>query len=263
MVLRLFPLTCALVAGCGRFGFVELPADARGDSAILPPGDSEANGDAPDSAALFDCRMTHPSALFCDGFEGPREETWDYVIEDNGTVAATTTRAFRGANALEVATDTISAYKAARWGVFFPNEISTGDLHLRAYYWIDGAVTWDEQASIVSSGYSVDPYPSTYLRLGPGEFVLQVDQGTFPFNGDLPRNRWVCVELHIDVDAANGSVDLAVDGVQQFATSGIDTLPGAGYSAMDFGIHYATPNQTAIRLWIDEVIADTSPIGCN
>jgi len=36
-----------------------------------------------------------------------------------------------------------------------------------------------------------------------------------------------------------------------------------GYTNLDVGVHYATPAESASEMWIDDVVADTSPIGCN
>lgn len=251
-----------LLAGCGRVSFQSSDA-ARGDGGILPPGDTMVNGDAPDSAALFDCRMTHPTAMFCDGFEAPLTDTYDYSVIDNGRAEATTTRAYRGSRALEVETFDVADYKSARWGHKFGQEITSGALHVRAYYWVAGTTTFDEQASLLASGYGVEPYPSVYLRLSPGDVVVNVDQTSYTFTGDIPRDRWVCVELAIAIDPAAGQVIVSYDGAPQFTTPATDTLPGGGFSGVDIGLHYATPNQSPVSMWIDEVIVSTAPIGCN
>jgi len=217
----------------------------------------------PDSAALFDCKMSHPTATFCDGFEGPMMESWGYKVVDNATVEATTTRAYRGSKALETATANIDGYKAARWGRWFDEIISSGDLYYRAFYWLSAATSIDEQVSIISLGYGVDPYPSTFLMLAPGELHLNANNNTSVFQGDLPRDRWVCVEMHIAV-SQTGQASIRIDGGAALVTGVTDTLVGGeGYTNLDVGVHYATPNQSPVLMWVDEVIVDTAPIGCN
>lgn len=252
---------CSVLGGCGRFGFE--PLAGSGDGGIRPPIDSTNNGDAPDSAALFDCKMSHPSAMFCDGFEAPLNDVYSYSIIDNGRAEATTTRAFRGSRALEVETFDIAAYKSARWGVFYPFEVQSGDLYIRAYYWVSSGTSFNDQASILATGYAVDPYPSTYIRMGPGSFNMQIDAAGFSFAGDFVRDQWVCLEMHIAIDDVNGVVELAVEGINTMTSGLADTRVGTGYSGVDIGIHYATPDQTPVQMWIDELIADTAPIGCN
>ncbi len=256
-------IACSVLAACGRLGF-EAVGSGSGDGGIRPPVDSMVNGDAPDSAALFDCKMSHPTAMFCDGFEAPLDEVYSYSIIDNGRAEATTTRAYRGTKALEVETFDIAEYKSARWGVFYPSEISTGDLYLRAYYWISSTTEITEQASILSSGYGVDPYPSTFVLLTPGTLTLVSTEGTnTPFTVELPRDQWTCIELRITIEASAGTAAIAIDGLGTLTSVSTDTLPGAGYSGVDIGIHYATPNQAPVHMWIDEVIADIAPIGCD
>ena len=90
------------------------------------------------------------------------------------------------------------------------------------------------------------------------------DRGLFPErDDDIPRDRWVCVQLAITVDPSVGVVKLSLDGSNHM-TASTDTLVGVdGYSAVDFGVHYATPAQGPVVLWVDDVVIDTVPVGCN
>jgi hypothetical protein len=256
-------IACSALAACGRFGFDSGRGSGDGDGGIRPPIDSMTNGDAPDSAALFNCKMSHPTALFCDGFEAPLNETYAYSILDNGRAEATTTRAYRGSRALEVETLAINEFKSARWGMFFPSMIASGDLYIRAYYWISAGTQITDHASILTTGYGVAPYPSAYVLLTPGEITLQSDGNSFTFTRGFPREQWTCLELHIAVDATNGQVDLNVDGIAAMTTPPTDTLAGQGYTGLDIGLHYATPAQAPVEMWIDELVVDVAPIGCN
>lgn len=98
--------------------------------------------------------------------------------------------------------------------------------------------------------------------LVPGQFLITVKGSTFGFTGDLPRDRWVCIELHVAIDPA-GFVELALDGGAAMRTATTDTTVTGGYTQADVGIHYATAAQTPAELWADEVVIDTIPIGCN
>jgi hypothetical protein len=85
----------------------------------------------------------------------------------------------------------------------------------------------------------------------------------FPFAQSVPQGRWLCMELHIAIDATAGSVDVAFDGVPTYQTGPANTTVAGGYTNFDVGVHYATPAQAAASLWIDEVVVDAAPIGCN
>lgn len=251
----------AALTGCGRISFGVSP-DAGPDAAIDAPAVTPFDG--PDSAALFDCQMSHPGALFCDGFEGRMDESWGYEVITNATVDATTTRAYRGTHAFEAHTAAINDYKYARWGRYGEAPIGSGDLYYRAFYWMPSTTVIDDQASFLTFGNGQPPYPSAYVMLSGGMIHVNVDSTSYLFPGDLPRDRWVCVELHINVSPTSGSFDLTFDGGTPMSASGIDTLVGdTGYTNLDVGVHYATPGQSPVDLWIDEVILDTSPIGCN
>ncbi len=57
---------------------------------------------------------------------------------------------------------------------------------------------------------------------------------------------------------------MPTDGETQPLQSGrLDTTVQGGYTNFDAGFHYATPTQPAAKMFIDEIVADTAPIGCN
>jgi hypothetical protein len=148
--------------------------------------------------------------------------------------------------------------------VFYPSAVDTGELYLRAWYWVSSASVWADQASLLSTGNSVDPYPSTFMMFTPSDIHINIDGNTFTFVQDIPRDRWVCVQMHITVDATNGSVEVILDEGTPMVTPATDTLVGIeGYTGVDFGLHYATPAQGPVVMWIDDVVVDTSPIACN
>ena len=121
-------------------------------------------------------------------------EAWDYDVTMNGREEVTTTRAYRGTHALEIETFAVNQYKSARWGTFFDTSVDTGDLYIRVFYWLSSSTVFGEQASLLSTGNSTPPYPSTFVMFTPSELYLNVDSAPFGFTQDFPRDRWVCVE---------------------------------------------------------------------
>lgn len=243
-----------LAAGaCGRFGFDGHTRDG-----------AAAGDDAPPDVPALGCELTHPGALLCDGFEATGMGPWDYQIVMDGTATRTTTRPYRGTASLEIQSDSANAYKAARWGknALFaaPPE---SDLYMRAYYFITSDTTITDQASILIVLNGGPPYPGANVLLVPGHLDLNVSASVTPITFDPPRDRWVCIELHVHVDATAGFGELSVDGAPVVQSQAGDTTVAGGYTNLDVGLHYATPPQGPVHMWIDDVVADVAPIGCN
>ncbi len=188
---------------------------------------------------------------------------WDYTVLDQGTVTQSTTRAYRGMRSLEIQTTGADAYKAARWGKNYVfDEVDSGDMYLRAYYWLTASTVVTDQLSILVVGNGAAPYPSANVLLVPGQMQSNVDGELVVGSFDFPRDRWACLIMHLVV-GASGSLEVTVDGQQVMARTNFDTRVGGGYTNVDIGVHYATPGQGAAQFWIDEVVIDTSPVTCN
>jgi hypothetical protein len=247
-------LACVLaISGC-RFGFDEADRDASG-SAV---GDGQGDG------ALLDCTMTHPTALFCDGFEGATMAPWDYQVVQSGTVQKTTGRAYRGSQALAITSDNSGNTKFARWGHILSAPITTGDIYLRVYYWMTSGTNITDVLGILVAGNGISPFPSTILGLRPGELTITPNGNVFPFTTDFPRDRWVCVEMHVSISSTIGFAEVTFDGTPNlnFRSASTNTDVG-GYTNIEVGVQYANPLQDAVAMWADEVVFDTAPLGCN
>ncbi len=246
-----------LLAACGRIGF---PNGGSDDT----PNDGGGDGPSGDSAPLVDCTVTYPDALMCSTFEGSGMGNWDYTVLDEGTVSLSTARAYRGTQSLEIATTGADAFKAARWGSnYVLDEVSSGDIYIRQYYWMESSTIVSDQLSIMVTGNLVDPYPSANVLLVPGEIHANFANGpTTSATQMFPRDRWTCVVMHIAV-AINGSIEVSIDGTRVLSRTNFDSRVAGGYTNVDVGVHYATPDQGASRMWVDEVVVDTSPVTCD
>jgi hypothetical protein len=241
-----------VLAGCGRIGF-----GTSGDDE--PPAGTER---AIDGTPRVGCDVLHPGALLCEGFESP-SAAWDYTIINQGSAARSTARALQGNASLEAKTFDVTQYKDARWGLngVLP-EITSGDFWIREWYWLETSTTVTDQLSILVTGNFADPYPSTNVVLMPGLLNVNVNGDSHIIAYNFPRGRWVCVELHLDVGAA-GRVELAIDGASVLNVPNVDTRVAGGYTNIDAGVHYATPDQTPAHMFVDEIVAKTSAIGCD
>jgi len=250
-----------MLVACGACGRIGFPNGGSDDTSRDGGSGDAVSGD---SGPLVDCTMTYPSARLCSGFEQSGLGEWDYDIATEGTTDLSTTRAYRGTHSLEIKTSAVDAYKEARWGKNYALDAAmTGDIYIRAYYWLDASTVVTDQLSILVALSGVDPYPSANLLLVPGEMHSNID-GEFasaPF--EFPRDRWTCVRMHLVVATTGGSIDIAVDGTSVLSKANIDTRVANGYTNVDVGVHYATPAQAASHMWIDEVVVDTAPVTCN
>lgn len=248
-------LLVMLAAGCGRIGFT---------STELSPGDGSPTDGASDLQPLQQgCNITHPTALLCDGFE-PVDVAWDYQVEDFGSVTRSEERGAQGDAALKIEIDMIDQFKAARWGKNAVLEfLDSGELHIREYIFMPSTTVVADQLSIMVTGNLVDPFPSANVLLTPGliHAVVEREDTSKPF--EFPRDRWVCIELHLQIDNAAGSISVDVDGETIVSATSLDTRVGGGYSNIDVGFHYATPAQPGSTMFVDEVVAATAPIGCD
>jgi hypothetical protein len=80
----------------------------------------------------------------------------------------------------------------------------------------------------------------------------------------FPRDRWVCVQLDLDVSDTNGSFTLSIDGQSVLAQGPpLDTLPGAVFVYLTAGIDFSGFEQNGpARVYIDDVVVDIPPIAC-
>jgi hypothetical protein len=232
-------LAIALLAAC-RFNF---DAQATG-------GDD--TGDAPPQPRV-DC-AGHETALFCDGFEDPALSAWKI---DGMASRATATR-MHGAAALQV--DTPGSQQLAQAKVTFA-PVTSGLLAARGWFFVPAQsdVLHFDLIDIKSSvgdlavlGYF--DHLVIYQNLGT--------PGVGPETVTVPLDRWMCIEVQIQVSDP-GRIDLWLDDVLVSSITNIDALPSTGFTWMAVGLPWTDDGQTALRAFVDEVIIDTKPIGCD
>jgi|GEM_PF-6496473 len=227
-------------AGCGRVGFGSADAaldagDVAGDSA--PP-----------------C-----TALFCDGFEDPSLATWGVAVDPGATANRDAAFGFRGASLH--ATSPAGTQLADRFVDVFPVS-APADVWVRVYVFAASGMTLDVEplhlANVAGTHQLVFSLYDDATDIHAHGFAGSVSSvgGAVP-----PRDTWVCYELHVAI-GANGLVELYRDGALVVMEPAIDTRPpGGDLSRLRVGI----PNKPTMfdeTLFVDEVAADTTRIGC-
>ena len=84
---------------------------------------------------------------------------------------------------------------------------------------------------------------------------------TFPL--PVYRNTWMCIEIHVRFDATDGAIEMFWDGERVAMLTGIDTTAPRGLERIHAGIAWKDVDAAMREVYVDEVVADTSRIGCD
>jgi hypothetical protein len=259
---------CIAGTGCVALG----PDAGPSDSGPPDGGPPDAPADAPRDAGpppLDDtaCDDVHAGAIVCDGFESGDGSMWGATIESPGgalDVLGPPPVPYRGAYAV-----------SARWAMDARVEAyleleplgtprTSGDLYLRGYVYVPGTTAFDT-VNFLGLGENVSPVEGTTVMLRMGSLATYSGTAgtTLQSSFALPRDTWLCVELHVRIGNA-GAIDLYADEMRVAGADPIDTLPGGGISRLTIGAAQYDPRTTpAGTIHLDEVVLDDAPIGCD
>lgn len=214
--------------------------------------DAAADGPLADDAPAATC-----SGLFCDGFD-EGVVRWHGTEIDDGARAEAATFGRRGGSLLAespIGTQTAAAFV----DVLSP---LPADVYVRAFVYVPRGGTLDLEPIAVSS------VPPTH-QIVASLYDDGVDVHAHGMAGDfseiasmmVPRERWLCLELHVSV-GASGQVDLFIDDTRVAARSSLDTRPPSGaLPRVSVGIP-SNPIGIAGRIHIDDVVVAAQRIGC-
>jgi hypothetical protein len=205
----------------------------------------------------------YPGALFCDGFEDPKLMRWSYSVLMNGTAMRTTARKRSGMAALHATTGAAAQDNAARYATKALDQQTSGDAWLRFYDYLPSStvITTSFSAGVMSE--LEEPYHGFFLIVLPTRVDIGSFGGYFTGTAAFPRDRWVCVELHVMIDPADGAFEAFLDSALVARATKLNTLPDHGYTAAEVGIHYADKDQGPVEIYVDDVVVSRSRIGCN
>jgi hypothetical protein len=242
------------------------PADGHVADVTPPPPDAG----APDSAPKTGCQGALASALLCEGFEDVELPRWQRLVS-NGSVVRVTQPVLVGMGALE-------ARSVARGGNGFMiagglGGKTSGTLHLRAHVRVPVGVALNG-VTVLALGENHAPRGGISVVLADSGLlvvlkprgqqapeVIVAGSGPTPFR--IARDRWQCVQLQTVIGRGSGSVRLSVDGQVAVQSGGVDTLPAGGFEEVSVGMVYSTPDQTPIKIGVDELAVSANPLPCN
>ena len=230
-------------SGCGRVGFDATPTDVFADSG------ADTFDAGPPCPAL-------PGIEFCESFEGaPKLGT---LV---GNVTVDPLRAYRGTMSQHAAT-TAASETSWQIGQVLPT-LTSGDLYARWFVYLPGTVTSAHLASV----HLVENLPPFHgiifgVRDGVAE-LTSTEAGITAFSTvSIPRDRWVCLQMHVQISDTAGAIDGAVDGQPFGVKTNIDTAPAAGYRNVHVGVFSTGFATGPIEMWSDDVAVGTQPIPC-
>jgi hypothetical protein len=167
---------------------------------------------------------------------------------------------FDGDGALRVETGDDYSVAAVHATVFPP--MSTGEIWVRSYYYFPSASPL-ENLEVAGLG-SVDRSEETVVFASSGASDFHCHGYAGDFRESLPaapdRDTWICLEQHIVFDAVAGEIEIYVDDVLAGERTGIDTTSRMGITTIEAGIVWQM--QPGTTVYVDEVVGDTSRIGC-
>ncbi len=251
---------------CNTATNVCMEGSGDGGNPMGPDGGSPDAGSPDAGPAPVDtaCDDILSSAIFCDGFEDATLSAWESKYSMYGSFGQETTRVYRGRGSLHALTTMGMGY-ANLYDEPLP-AISSGDLYARFYAYIPSGFT-AVLADFLYMGSTTDPYDGMYVGISAAESMnLYFDMGTYYVQSGVdafPRDRWMCIQVHLGLSDSSGTAELRVDGAVIASDSGIDTLPAGGYTDLSAGIVYTDPTQSKAQVYLDDLAVGTSPLPCD
>jgi hypothetical protein len=205
----------------------------------------------------------------CDGFETGPASFWNAPLSSGGTSATTTdtAHAFRGTHSLHVVTDAFTAMDGGASVVYATlNETSflPTSLYLREYLYVPSGFP-GEPGGIANYEQHALPFQQIVLDLDSQSFTVfdSIDQTSQHATGEvIPYDQWFCVEWSA-IEGTKGATTVKVnDKLLTGLSAPVNTMASPPFDELAIGLISSVANTPKRELWIDEVIIDSSPIGC-
>jgi hypothetical protein len=260
---------CSLLTSFDDLSGGQVTAEAGADSngeAGADTGGADAGDDASgndDAAGALNC--ADAGVFLCEDFEGPIDlQKWPIREAYEGTVTLDPTRSHRGTSSLHVHTDPNDAggdsiaqltHLAA-----FPDEY-----FIRSFVFQPSPITAGSHDYVNLAQDQTDTSASVDFTDENDFLHLTVRTPAFSDTGSMnpfPLGKWACVELHIkngpagDGGVGTGHMQVFQEGVS-LAEMDVD-VPTFPINVVRFGLNEPEGSD----LWIDDIVIDTTRVGC-
>jgi hypothetical protein len=141
---------------------------------------------------------------------------------------------------------------------------SSGAFYVRAHYFVPSSTQRTDFALLTVGDVTLALSGGVSVFVANDGFALAADMGSIARMGTLtvPVDRWFCLELSVQISDKQGRATLWLDGVEENFLPGAPTLPLGGVTTIGVGIASAGSSQPSARVFVDDVVVDTNPIGC-
>lgn len=202
--------------------------------------------------------------LFCESFEGGDMGNFTGQLSDasGNRLEYVQDVVYRGNYALRATVDRLGEYAILTASPFDP---SVTDIYFRAYYYFSsgtepsmemhylGNDAYDQWASVTFNTSRVTDF---HTHGFPSDFREGV-------SAMRALDTWHCVELHMRVGTMDGSMELWFDGVSIGTQTMTNTLTTPPATIIGAGLTFKDAGESERFVYVDEVVADTSRIGCD
>jgi hypothetical protein len=209
------------------------------------------------------------TVALCDGFEGTTlANWWSTRIHSGGTYAIDTKISYRGNSSLHLTNSAIGASGGSdveidEGSVFFNH------FYVRVFAYVPKGFDPSE-ADVLLVEQGSNPYEGITLGLENNSFITSdtLNGGTvLSTTTTFVNNTWVCLEWEVKLGSSgsspNGTTTLSVDGKVAPGLGASQPLYGGSSPISQIALSLLGYANTAAReLWLDELMIDTSPIGC-
>jgi hypothetical protein len=239
--------------GClGTLGLLALSCGCAAEGPVLtrvaPQGTAGSGGSG----------CGHPGELACLDFEDSSLPIPSLVLAgQTGTAVYDATSSAVGMQSVKISTGAGSNYVIE---LRVDPPITAGQVHLRAMFWLPSGV---DPASYVVLMEANDPQAARKISFDwrPNDFGINASSAANYGMSQLPKDRWFCAELSIDVDPTMGSARLTIDGALAASVEQVDTTLGSGLVRYRVGLNEGVGNPS-LEIHVDDFVVATEPIGC-
>ena len=190
-----------------------------------------------------------------------------YTPDRGGIVELTDEQVYRGEWALKHFQSDPDE-PAFRQHKFVTTNITSGTGYLRGYFYFPSGQGPFTQWVFMHMQEDGSPYAFVGAALNDAGQVgirfSKVGPDTTTFSTvTMPLDRWVCVQLEVDIADSGGRAGVYVDGALVHQVDNVDTLPARGMFNSLFGIDWGGAGGAPATVYVDEFAAGTSPLPCD
>lgn len=211
------------------------------------------------------CKTSLARAIACASFEARDvAAAWtEATILDAGALERTTERAHTGRGALRATSE--GAGSVAVVAAEFP-PVRSGTLYLRASLYVPSDVATETiNIFFVGSTPAPDPFTGIDVNLEDGAlqiFSPQLDPARRTGERAIPRDRWFCFRMTLDVSDDAGAIELFIGEESALRVEAIDTLPPEGVRLLRAGVDWSSAQTSRFEIYMDDIALDDEPLPC-